>query len=122
MLFEKRKKKIKVHIVGAGEIGRTLAAQLSQDDCEVTVVDTDAQVVNALSNSLDVYCYRGNGASYAALSCINNIGPGLDLVGPMANFGIYSDWAMVLLSLVMLIGRLEIFPIFLLFSRSAHGK
>lgn len=67
MLFEKRKKKIKVHIVGAGEIGRTLAAQLSQDDCEVTVVDTDAQVVNALSNSLDVYCYRGNGASYAAL-------------------------------------------------------
>ena len=51
MLFEKRKKKIKVHIVGAGEIGRTLAAQLSQDDCEVTVVDTDAQVVNALSNS-----------------------------------------------------------------------
>ena len=67
MLFEKRKKKIKVHIVGAGEIGRTLTAQLSQDDCEVTVVDTDAQVVNALSNSLDVYCYRGNGASYAAL-------------------------------------------------------
>lgn len=58
----------------------------------------------------------------AVLSCINNIGPGLDLVGPMANFGIYSDWAMVLLSLVMLIGRLEIFPIFLLFSRSAHGK
>ena len=34
MLFEKRKKKIKVHIVGAGEIGRTLAAQLSQDDIE----------------------------------------------------------------------------------------
>ena len=58
----------------------------------------------------------------AVLSCINNIGPGLDLVGPMANFGIYSDWAMVLLSMVMLIGRLEIFPIFLLFSRSAHGK
>ena len=47
MLFEKRKKKIKVHIVGAGEIGRTLAAQLSQDDCEVTVVDTDAQIGSA---------------------------------------------------------------------------
>ena len=58
----------------------------------------------------------------AVLSCINNIGPGLDLVGPMANFGIYSDWAMVLLSLVMLIGRLEIFPIFMLFSRSVHRK
>ena len=58
----------------------------------------------------------------AVLSCINNIGPGLDLVGPMANFGIYSDWAMVLLSLVMLIGRREIFPIFMIFSRPAHRR
>ena len=58
----------------------------------------------------------------AVLSCINNIGPGLELVGPMANFGIYSDWAMVLLSLVMLIGRLEIFPIFMIFSRPAHRR
>ena len=58
----------------------------------------------------------------AVLSCINNIGPGLDLVGSMANFGIYSDWAMVLLSLVMLIGRLEIFPIFMIFSRPAHRR
>ena len=58
----------------------------------------------------------------AVLSCINNIGPGLDLVCPMANFGIYSDWAMVLLSLVMLIGRLEIFPIFMIFSRPAHRR
>ena len=53
----------------------------------------------------------------AVLSCINNIGPGLALVGPTANFGIYSDWAMILLSLVMLLGRLEIFPIFMIFSR-----
>lgn len=66
-MFHQKKRKINVHIIGAGEIGRALAAQLSQDDCEVTVVDTDAQVVNNLSNSLDVYCYRGNGASYAAL-------------------------------------------------------
>lgn len=58
----------------------------------------------------------------AVLSCINNIGPGLDLVGPMSNFGVYSDWAIAFLSLVMLIGRLEIFPIFMLFSRSAHDK
>lgn len=53
----------------------------------------------------------------AVLSCINNIGPGLALVGPTANFSIYSDWAMILLSLVMLLGRLEIFPIFMIFSR-----
>ncbi len=58
----------------------------------------------------------------AVLSCINNIGPGLELVGPMANFGFYPDWAMLLLSLTMLIGRLEIFPMFTIFSRSAHDK
>ena len=40
----------------------------------------------------------------------------------MANFGIYSDWAMILLSLVMLIGRLEIFPIFMIFSPSLSPR
>ncbi len=58
----------------------------------------------------------------AVLSCINNIGPGLDLVGPMANYSIYSNWAQLLLAIAMLIGRLEIFPLFLLFSRSPHDK
>ena len=52
----------------------------------------------------------------AVLACINNIGPGLSRVGPLSNFGIYSDWSKVLLTLNMLLGRLEIFPILLLFS------
>ena len=58
----------------------------------------------------------------AVLSCFNNIGPGLELVGPMNNFSVYSDWAQVLLSVVMLTGRLEIFPMFLLFAKSTHGR
>ncbi len=58
----------------------------------------------------------------AVLSCFNNIGPGLAGVGPMENFSFYSDWAKVLLSAAMLTGRLEIFPMFLLFSRSTHKK
>lgn len=58
----------------------------------------------------------------AVLSCFNNIGPGLGMVGPMSNFSVYSDWAQVLLSVVMLTGRLEIFPMFLLFAKSAHDK
>ncbi len=58
----------------------------------------------------------------AVLSCFNNIGPGLSKVGPMANFSVYSDWAQVVLSIVMLTGRLEIFPMFLLFARSAHDR
>lgn len=58
----------------------------------------------------------------AVLACFNNIGPGLALVGPMANYSVYSDWAQVLLSVAMLTGRLEIFPMFLLFARSTHDK
>ena len=58
----------------------------------------------------------------AVLSCINNIGPGLAKVGPTANFSVYNAAAQVLLSVVMLIGRLEIFPIFTIFSRSAHDR
>ena len=56
----------------------------------------------------------------ATLSCIGNIGPGLSnagigMVGPTFNFGGYSPYAKVLLSLVMLFGRLEIFPMLILF-------
>ena len=58
----------------------------------------------------------------AVLACFNNIGPGLALVGPMANYSVYSDWAQVLLSVAMLTGRLEIFPMFLLFAKSTHDR
>ncbi len=55
----------------------------------------------------------------AAITCINNIGPGLNQVGPMSNFGGYSGFSKVLLSLDMLFGRLEIFPMLVLLSPSA---
>src|SRR5690625_3664860 len=46
----------------------------------------------------------------------NNIGPGLGIVGPASNFSFYSPLNKVLLSFVMIMGRLEIFPILILFS------
>lgn len=49
----------------------------------------------------------------AAVSCFNNIGPGLGGVGPAESFGAYSDFSKILLSLAMLLGRLEIFPLIL---------
>ena len=58
----------------------------------------------------------------AVLSCFNNIGPGLGGVGPMSNFSCYSDWAQCILSVAMLTGRLEIFPMFMLFSKSVHQR
>lgn len=51
-------------------------------------------------------------------ACINNIGPGLDAVGPMCNFAFYSPMSKIVLILDMLLGRLEIFPILLIFAPS----
>ena len=52
----------------------------------------------------------------AVLACFNNIGPGLELVGPTCNFGGFSTLSKLVLILDMLAGRLEIFPILVLFS------
>lgn len=54
----------------------------------------------------------------ALATCINNVGPGLEVVGPMGNFSTFSDWGKILLSFDMLLGRLEIFPMLLLFAPS----
>ncbi len=51
-------------------------------------------------------------------TCLNNIGPGLDAAGPMSNFAFYSPVSKIVLTLDMLLGRLELFPILLLFSPS----
>ena len=64
--------------------------------------------------SLDGYSVGTNFS--AVLSCLNNIGPGLELVGPTCNFSIFSAFSKLVLILDMLLGRLEIFPILVLFS------
>ena len=58
----------------------------------------------------------------AALCTFNNIGPGLEAVGPTCNFSQYSDLSKLVLSWGMLAGRLEIFPMLILFSRGTWKK
>ena len=58
----------------------------------------------------------------AVISCFNNIGPGLDAVGPACNYSIYSDFSKLILLFDMLAGRLEIFPILILLSRSTWRR
>ena len=58
----------------------------------------------------------------ASLSCVSNIGPGFNLVGPAANFAGYSYFSKIVLSLEMLFGRLEIFPLIILFSPATFRK
>lgn len=54
----------------------------------------------------------------ATAACLGNIGPGLGIVGPVLNFGIVPDAGKWLLSLLMLLGRLELFTVLILFSSS----
>ncbi len=51
----------------------------------------------------------------AVASCLSNIGPGLSLVGPHGNYGHFSPFVKYFLSILMLAGRLEFFPLLVLF-------
>jgi trk system potassium uptake protein TrkH len=70
--------------------------------------------------SLDGFSVEANFT--AVLSCFNNIGPGLAEVGPTCNYSCYSDLSTFLLTLAMLAGRLEIFPILVLLTRSTWTR
>ena len=57
-------------------------------------------------------------AATSVITCVNNVGPGLGLVGPTGNFSELSDFSKWVLIFDMLAGRLELYPILVLFSRS----
>ncbi len=58
----------------------------------------------------------------AVVATFNNIGPGLGKVGPTGNFSHFSTFSKVVLIFDMLAGRLEIFPMLLLFSRATWSR
>lgn len=58
----------------------------------------------------------------AITTCINNIGSGLAKVGPTENFSFFSNLSKIVLSIDMLLGRLECFPIIILFSPAIWRK
>ena len=63
------------------------------------------------------------GTNFSAVLCtFNNIGPGLEAVGPTCNFSAFSNLSKLVLSWAMLAGRLEIFPLLILFSRSTWRR
>ncbi len=53
----------------------------------------------------------------AVLTCISNVGPAFEAVGPYGSFAGYSDFSILVLTVTMLIGRLEILPVLILFSK-----
>ena len=73
-------------------------------------------VISTLLISMDGFNFETNLS--AVLACFNNIGPGMAAVGPTCNFAAYSIFSKIILSINMLAGRLEIFPMLVLLSRS----
>lgn len=60
--------------------------------------------------------------STAVLTCVGNVGPGLGMVGPAGNFSEFSVLSKLVLSFDMLAGRLELFPMFILFAPGAWKR
>lgn len=58
----------------------------------------------------------------AAIACANNIGPGFEVVGATGNYSSFSVFSKLVLSADMLLGRLEIFPLLVMLSRSAWDR
>ena len=72
-------------------------------------------VLSTLVISLDNFSLTTNLS--AVIACFNNIGPGFEMVGATGNYSAFSDFSKIVLIFDMLAGRLEIFPILVLFSR-----
>jgi len=77
-------------------------------------------IVSTVIISIDGFDFTTN--LTAEITCFNNVGPGLGMVGPMGNFSAYSPLSKMVLSFNMLLGRLEIFPIIVFFSPSSWKK
>ena len=71
-------------------------------------------VISLIIISIDGFSFESNFTAVA--TTINNVGPGLDMVGPMGNFSAYSPLSKIVLTFDMLAGRLEIFPMLILMS------
>ena len=77
-------------------------------------------IFSVLILSLDAFSLTTNFTAVAA--CLNNIGPGLEVVGPTGNYAAFSPLSKIVLIFDMLAGRLELFPILVLFAPMAWKK
>ena len=78
----------------------------------------NGQVVTIVSDAGTYDVKHGFFSNFSAvLACISNVGPAFEAVGPYASYAGYSGISKVILIFTMLLGRLEILPVFILFSK-----
>ncbi len=108
----------KVMVVRSGD--RVIEEKVLSNTSAYLAAYVFLMIISCLLIALDGFSIGTNLS--AVLACFNNIGPGLEAVGPTCNYGIFSDLSKSVLIIDMLAGRLEIFPILILLSRSAWKK
>ena len=96
--------------------GRTVDEQIVANTNAYLAAYVIIIVVSYLLIAMDGFSVGTN--LTAVIACFNNIGPVFEAVGPTCNYAAFSPFSKIVLSLDMLAGRLEIFPILVLLSRS----
>jgi trk system potassium uptake protein TrkH len=83
----------------------------------------NGQYVGVVSDAGSYQVKHGFFSNFSAvLACISNIGPAFEAVGPYVSYAGFNAFSKILLTLTMLIGRLEILPVLILFSKRTWGK
>lgn len=83
----------------------------------------NGQTVTILSDAGTYTVKHGFFSNFsAALTCISNVGPAFEAVGPYASFAAYSGFSKIVLTFTMLLGRLEILPVLILFNPKTWKK
>ena len=100
--------------------GRPVSEDVSNSVNAYFAVYFTVLLISFVLVSVDNYSVGTNLSAVAA--CLNNIGPGFELVGATGNYGHYSVFSKLVLSADMLLGRLEIFPLLVLFSADTWSR
>ena len=100
--------------------GKRLEEQTITSVCVYLAVYIIFFVLIFLAVSIDRFDFETNFSAVAA--CFNNIGPGFGAVGPAANYSEFSVFSKIVLSIAMLLGRLEIFPLIIFVMPATWSK
>ncbi len=100
--------------------GKQLSKPILQQITHYLIVYATVFTMITIVVAFDAHDFESSFSAVAAT--FNNIGPGLGLVGPAHNFSFFSPFSKVVLSIGMIMGRLEILPMIVLFSPSTWRK
>ncbi len=100
--------------------GKPLSEQIIRNICSYFVIYIIVFVISVLLISIDKMDIVSNVSG--VIATLNNIGPGLEVVGATGNFGGYSAFSKLVFSADMLLGRLELLPLLVMFSPRTWKK